>query len=90
MRLAVPTREQQHAEFFIVVGVATRTVYVELLDEGVDVWSAVEAVEDGEVFLLPPSAPETEHWRFAPGSRVRCELRELSGGSALVATELAD
>jgi hypothetical protein len=69
---------------------ATRTVYVELLDEGVDVWRPVEAVEDGESFLLPTTAPAGERWRFAPGSRVRCELRQLYGGQTLVAAELAN
>jgi hypothetical protein len=68
----------------------TQTVYVELLDERIDVWRPVEAVEDGEVFVLPTTAPEGENWRFAPGSRVRCELRQLSGGQTLVAAELAD
>jgi len=68
---------------------ATRIVYVELLDEGVDVWRPVEAVEDGDAFLLPATAPDGEHWRFSPGIRVRCEPRELCEGSALVATEIA-
>jgi hypothetical protein len=52
----------------------TRTVYVELLGEGVDVWRPVEAIADGEAFVLPP------------GSRVRCEL---SDGEALVVAEIA-
>jgi uncharacterized protein YjiS (DUF1127 family) len=67
---------------------ATRTVYVELLDEAVDVWRSVNAVEYGDSFILPASAPECERWRS--GSRVRCELRQLSGGQVLVAAELAD
>jgi hypothetical protein len=67
----------------------TRTVYIELLDEGVEVWRPVEAVEDGDAFLLPVTAPEGEHWRFAPGSRVRCELRELSDGPELVVAAIA-
>jgi hypothetical protein len=70
--------------------VATQTIYVEPLDEGVDVWSPVEAVRDGDAFRLPVSAPEGEHWQFPPGSRVRCELRELSDGQTLVAVELAN
>jgi hypothetical protein len=52
----------------------TRIVYVELLDEGVEVWRPVEAVDDGDTFVLPVTAPEGEHWAFSPGSRVRCEL----------------
>jgi hypothetical protein len=69
--------------------VATRMVYVELLGEGVEVWCPVEAVVDGDAFVLPVTAPEGERWRFAPGSRVRCELREPSDGQALVAAEIA-
>ena len=56
----------------------TATVYVELLDEGVSpVWRPVTAhiIEDGE-YLLPPSAPSDEHWKFAPSSVVRCEVRD--------------
>jgi hypothetical protein len=64
----------------------TRTVYVELLGEGVDVWRPVEAIEDGEAFVLPPTSPEGERWRCRPGSRIR---RELSDGQALVAAEIA-
>jgi hypothetical protein len=66
---------------------ATRTIYIELLDEGIHVWRPVEAVERGDAFVLPPTAPEDERWRFAPGSRVRCEERDLSDGPALVAVE---
>ena len=68
---------------------ATQTVYVELLGDGVDVWRPVEAIEDGDTFVLPLTSPEGERWRFPPGSRVRCELRDLSEGQALVAAEIA-
>jgi len=51
----------------------TRPVYVELLGEDVDVWRPVEAIEDGEAFVLSPTSPEGERWRFRPGSRVRRE-----------------
>jgi hypothetical protein len=58
--------------------VATETIYVELLDEGVDVWRPVEADrEDDDVVRLPDHAPEGEQWAFAPGSRVRCEQRSI-------------
>lgn len=68
---------------------ATQTVYVELLGEGVDVWRPVEAeAETDDIFRLPHPAPEGEAWRFPPGSRVRCESRQLSDRQALVATEL--
>lgn len=62
------------------------TVCVELLDEDVEVWRPVGAeLEDGEVFRLPLTAPDDERWAFPPGSRVRCEPRDLG----LVAVELA-
>jgi hypothetical protein len=32
--------------------------------------------------------PDGEDWEFPPGSRVRCERRELSDGPALVAVAL--
>ena len=63
--------------------VSGRTIYVEFLDEGVDVWRPVEA---GGVYRLPERSPAGETWAFAPGTRVRCERRELSGDEVLVAT----
>jgi hypothetical protein len=67
------------------------TIYVELLDEGVDVWRPVQAEQQPDAtFLLPEHTPEAETWRFPPGSKVRCELQDLADGPALVATELAD
>jgi hypothetical protein len=66
--------------------VSTETVYVELLDEGVDVWRPVEAErEDDYVMRLPDHSPEGEQWAFPPGSRVRCEQRSIGN----VAVELA-
>ena len=66
-----------------------RTVYVKLLDEGVDVWRPVEAVQlpDGRYRLerTLDYDPELETWKFLPGSPVRCELRQLSDGPAFVA-----
>jgi hypothetical protein len=69
--------------------VATQTIYVELLDEGVDVWRPVEArVEADGAFRLPDQASRDEAWRFPPGSVVRCRRKLLSDGEALVASEL--
>ena len=66
-----------------------RTVYVKLLDEGVDVWRPVtaEVLRDGTYRLEPTEGydPEDEQWEFLPGSVVRCEVRRLSGGSVLAA-----
>jgi hypothetical protein len=56
----------------------TETVYVALLDEGVDVWRPVDAAVVGEdVVRLPDHAPQGEQWAFAPGSRVRWEQRSI-------------
>jgi hypothetical protein len=67
------------------------TVYVALRDEAVDVWRPVEAEQLTEsIYRLWDAPPlEGEVWEFAPGSTVRCEQRELSEGSALVAVETA-
>jgi hypothetical protein len=69
----------------------TTTIYVELLDENVDVWRPVAAlhVRDG-VYRLSDVAPEEERWAFPPGSLVRVEERELSDGRFLVACAAAE
>jgi hypothetical protein len=70
---------------------ATQTVYVELLDEGVDVWRPVEADGgNGGTYRLPVTKAGEERWRFPPGSLVRCEWRNLSDGRVLVAVDFAD
>jgi hypothetical protein len=63
------------------------TIYVALLDEGVDVWRPVEAQREGNFYRIVGSVPEPEKWAFDPGSLVRCEQRELSEGPTLVAVE---
>jgi hypothetical protein len=66
--------------------VVERTIYVELLDEAVDVWRPVSAVEEAPgIYRLPATSPVDETWAFEPGRAVRCEPRELSDGLALVA-----
>ncbi|HEX4186900.1 MAG TPA: hypothetical protein VHY83_03280 [Solirubrobacteraceae bacterium] len=61
-------------------------IYVELLDEGVDVWRPVPAIPEGaDVYRLPDKKPADETWAFPPGSRVRCEARLIDGGEQLVA-----
>jgi hypothetical protein len=70
------------------VGV-TDVIYMQLLDEGVDVWRPVSAVDigDGRFRLLPTPDydPEIETWEFLPGSIVAVESRRLSGGVVPVA-----
>ena len=64
------------------------TIYVELLDEGVDVYRPVTAspVADG-VYRLPEVGDDEERWALPAGSLVRVEERELSDGRVLVACE---
>jgi hypothetical protein len=55
-------------------------VYVELLDEGVDVWRPVAAEHlGGNLYRLIGERPEDEVWRFAAGDVVKCQTRRLSG-----------
>lgn len=67
------------------------TIYVALTDEAVDVWRPVEAIsEGGAVYRITDEpAPPNETWEFPPGSRVRCERRDLGEGPALVAVSAA-
>ena len=70
--------------------VKRETIYVELLDEGVEVWRPVEAERrhDGLYRILSRPHDETEAWMFPPGSVVRCEEKAFSGGGkGLVARE---
>ncbi|MGC4029015.1 MAG: hypothetical protein QM696_09105 [Steroidobacteraceae bacterium] len=53
----------------------TETIYVRLLNEGVDVWRPVQALRRaGGVFLIVSKNddPELEDWEFPSGSLVRC------------------
>ena len=70
---------------------AMETIYVALLNEGVDVWRPVEATTEGDaVFRLARiQSDASEEWEFAPGSRVRCEVRDLGDGPVLVAIGIA-
>jgi hypothetical protein len=70
-------------------GAVHQVIYVELLDEGVDVWRPVDAVqlEDGWYRITGVKADPDERWAFDTGDVVRCELRLLSRGHALVPVE---
>jgi len=66
------------------------TIYLALLDEGIDVWRPVQATElaSGLYQIVSDNVdPSDERWEFSAGSKVRCELRSLSGGTYLVAVE---
>lgn len=66
------------------------TIYVKLLEEGTHVWRPVQAQHLREQrFLLVGKPEDDEIWEFAPGLRVICEQRELSGGICDVAVRLA-
>ena len=70
----------------------TVTIYVYLLDEGTDSWRPVDAehLGDDRYRIMDTNAdPDDEHWEFQSGEIVRCERRDLSGGSCLVAIERA-
>ena len=73
----------------------TEIIYVELLEEGVDVWRPVRAIGEGNgVYRLPNDQPEGERWASPPGARVVCETQVLAEGGTdaetLVATRLTD
>jgi hypothetical protein len=58
----------------------TTTVYVALLDEGVDVWRPVQAEHvGGDLYRLTGERPDDEVWSFASGDVVRCKERTRSG-----------
>ena len=67
------------------------TVHVYLSNENVDVWRPVDAKDEGNLVyrLADTPAPDDEVWEFPPGSRVRCEWRDLGNGPILAAVGLA-
>lgn len=66
------------------------TVYVRLLDEGVDVWRPVPAIDLGNrryrLLATGDYDPETETWEYLPGTTVMGEVQVKSGGQIMVAT----
>jgi hypothetical protein len=71
---------------------STRTIYVELLDEGTTVVRPTQGEAlAGDVYRLLPTPdydPDDEHWEFPPGSVVRCVKEIRDGEEVLVAHEL--
>ena len=69
----------------------TETIFVALLDEGVDVWRPIEAqaLPNGLFRIVSENAdPESETWQFPTGAVVRCEQRRFADGEVgLVAIE---
>ena len=70
--------------------VGIETVYVELVDEGVQVWRPVRARSEGEHFRVLSTAPDGETWRYPWGSLVSCALRDIGDGPVLVAVALIE
>ena len=59
------------------------TIYVALLQEGVDSWRPVLAEPiDTEMYLIKDEIPEEEVWEFQPGDVVRCRAKTFSDGSS--------
>jgi hypothetical protein len=68
------------------------TIYVVLLDEGIDVWRPVAARRlspDRYLILDQDYDPAIERWEFEPGSVVRCRAEDRDGRQILIATEAA-
>ncbi len=67
------------------------TIYVALLDEGIDVWRPVAArkvATDAYLILDQNYDREVETWQFEPGTVVRCRKERRNGREVLIATEI--
>ena len=58
------------------------TIYVALLDEGVDCWRPVKAarLEEGVFRISEQEIPEQEVWEFGPRDVVRCDEYNFCNG----------
>lgn len=66
------------------------TIYVYLLEEGVDVWRPVQAkhIDTDQYQIVSVNTDSaTELWQFNSGDRVKCRTRTLADGEVLVAYE---
>jgi hypothetical protein len=71
---------------------AQGTIYVALLDEGLDVWRPVAARRlspDRYLILDQDYDRATERWEFEPGTVVRCRPEDRDGRQILIATAAA-
>lgn len=68
------------------------TIYMPLLNEGVDVWRPVEATPMWwDTYRVEREMPDGEEWAFAPGHVVHCKLKTFSGGEVeLTAVRIAN
>ena len=66
------------------------TIYVYLLDEGIDVWRPVDGIHiKNNIYQIKPESiiPKTETWQFLPSDIVLCEEKILSKGKQIVAVK---
>ena len=55
------------------------TIYMPLLNEGVDVWRPVDATPlTKDTYRVEGVVPDGEEWSFAPGTVVVCEWKTFS------------
>lgn len=71
----------------------TDTIYIELKDEGTEVYRPTQGRARGEgiyeVLPTPDYDSNDESWAFLPGSIVKCQEVEKNGQLILVAKSLA-
>jgi hypothetical protein len=66
------------------------TIYVTLIEEGLNVLRAVRAENLGHDFYrIAEEMPPGETWQYGPNQVVRCKKKNLSSGKAMVAIEEA-
>lgn len=64
------------------------TIYVGLLDEGVDCWRPVRARHVGaDLYRIADCIPDDEVWEFQPGQVVRCREHKFQNDHGLLAFE---
>jgi hypothetical protein len=68
-----------------------QTIYVALLNDGIDAWRPVSAkVLSEHQFEILGIVPPDEEWQFTPGTHVRCKETVFADGkTGLVAYEVA-
>lgn len=68
------------------------TIYMPLLDEGMEVWRPVDATAlKRDNYKVEGQMDEGELWAFTPGTVVRCEWKVFNNGEAgLIAVAAAD
>ena len=63
------------------------TIYVQLLDEGIECWRPVEAEHvEGDRYRIIETPPDGERWAFPSGSVVRCSPQLLQGSETILGT----